>query len=47
MPVVLIFSAARDSFSNMWNFYWNPCLVRKLDNIVKAYIISIPPPAIH
>ena len=46
MPVILVFSAAHYSFSNMWNFYWNPCLVRKLSDIMKAYTISVPPPVL-
>ena len=29
MPVIYIVSATCDSFSNMWNFYCNPCLVIK------------------
>ena len=47
MPVVFLFSASRDSLSQMWKYYWNPCLVRKLANVVKAYIISTPTPVIH
>ena len=47
MPFILIFSAAPDSLSNMWNFYWYPCLVIKLDNAVKSDIIYISPPVIH
>ena len=47
MPVIFLFSTARDSFYSLWGFYWNPCLVRNLANVVKAYIISIPPPVIH
>ena len=29
MPVIFLFSAACDSLSNMRNFDWNPCMVRK------------------
>ena len=47
MPVLLLFSATHDSFSNTWNFYWEPCLVGKLANVAKVYIIYIPPPVIH
>ena len=41
------FNAARDSLSKMWDFYLNPCLVSKLANVVKYYIIYIPAPVIH
>ena len=47
MPVNFLFGDVGDSLSQMWNFYWNPCMVRKWANAVKAYIISIPPPVIH
>ena len=42
-----LFNETRESFSSMWNFYWNPIMVRKWANVVKAYIISIPPPVIN
>ena len=47
MPVIFLFGAARDSFSNVWIFYCNPCLVIKRANAVKADIISIPPPVVN
>ena len=47
VPVVFLFSDARESLSNMWIFYWKSCLVRKWANVVKAYIIYIPPPVIQ
>ena len=47
MPMVFIFSVDRDSFSNIWNFDWYPCLVIKLDNATKYYIISVPSLVFH
>ena len=29
MPVIFLFSASRESLYQIWNYYWNPCLVRK------------------
>ena len=28
VSVIFLFSAARDSLSNMWNFNWNPCIIK-------------------
>ena len=47
MPVIFLFSASRDSFPQTWNYYWNPFQVRKLSNVVNAYIISTPTPVIN
>ena len=47
MPMILLFSDARDLFSNMWNFDWNPCLIRKRANAVNDIVISVPPPVFH
>ena len=47
MSVILLLSASRESLSQTWNYYWNPCLVRKWANVVKAYILSTPPPFIY
>ena len=47
MPVIFLFSATRDLLYQTWNFYCNPCLVIKLANFVKAYIIYTPTPVIH
>ena len=47
MPVIFLFSAARDSMSNVWDFYLNPCMVIKRSNFMKAYTISVPPSVIH
>ena len=47
MPVIFLFSASRESLSQTWNYYWNPCLVIKWSNVVKSYIISIPTPVTH
>ena len=47
MPVIFLFSAACNSLSNMWSFYCNSCMLRKLADSVKVYIISIPLPVIH
>ena len=47
MPVIFLFSDSCESLSITWSFYWNPCMLRKLYNDVKAYIISISPPVIH
>ena len=47
LPVIFLFSSARDSFSNTWNFDWNPCLARKWANVTKAFTISVPYPFLH
>ena len=47
IPVLLIFSSACDSLSNMWNFDCNPCLIRKLANVMNYYTIYAPTPVIH
>ena len=47
VPVILLFSSSRDSLSNMCNFDLNTFLVRKLDDFMKAYIISVSPPVLN
>ena len=47
MPVVFLFIATRDSFSNIWNYFWNPCLVRERASDTKAYKIYVSPPFLH
>ena len=47
MPVILLFSYDRDSLSNMWNLDWNPCMLIKWSNVMKAYTISVPTPVLH
>ena len=47
VPVIFLFSATHDSLYNMWNFYWNPCLVSKRANDTKDYTIYVPPSVLH
>ena len=47
MPVILLFIASRDTFTQTWNYYWNPCLVGKRANVVKTQIIYTTTPVIH
>ena len=47
MPVIFLFNTDHDFFLQHVDFYWNPCLVRKWANSMKACIIFVPTPNIH
>ena len=47
MITIFLFGDPSDSFSNIWNFDWNPCLLQKWANLTKDFTISAPPPFIH
>ena len=42
MSVIFLFSDTCDWLSRMWNFNWNPFLLRKWAHIMKAYNIYVP-----
>ena len=47
MPVIFLFSSAHDPLSNMFNFHWDPSMIRKLANFTKNYTISATPTILH